>query len=49
MSHRSSRDEVKKGFGFGGFSIKSKGTGPESQMAQLGMGAPGMPQIGMAG
>lgn len=34
-----------KGFGFGGFSIQPKRTGPETQLAQMGYGMPG----GMAG
>jgi hypothetical protein len=32
-----------KGFGFGGFAIKTKGVSVETQMAQMGYGLPGMP------
>ena len=49
MSFHPPREAGKKGFGFGGFSLKSKGTGPETQMAQMGLGVAGMPGIGMAG
>lgn len=32
-----------KGFGFGGFAIKTKGVSVETQLAQMGYGLPGMP------
>lgn len=34
-------DGKTKGFGFGGFSIQPKRTGPETQLAQMGYGMPG--------
>lgn len=34
-------DGKAKGFGFGGFSIHPKRTGPETQLAQMGYGMPG--------
>lgn len=32
-----------KGFGFGGFTVKTKGQSVETQLAQMGYGLPGMP------